>query len=123
MLFRSDEGIALQYAPLAFPAIADLHLTECLMNACQENGASFLTGLVRSTDRYYRVAESSSKFPYVLCSDTSTAAIFITASVLGKRAGALLQTGQEIQPLSDTHIAAGVAAMRHLMAADEETDN
>jgi uridine phosphorylase len=113
-----DEGTGLQYAPLAFPAIADLHVTECLIHACKENGAPFLTGLTRSTDRYYQAAESSAKFPHVLCSDTSTAAIFITASVLGKRAGALLQAGEGMQPLTDAHIAAGVAALRLLIAAD-----
>jgi hypothetical protein len=59
--------------------------------------------------------EKARRFPFTLCSDLNSAAFFITASVLKKRAGALLQARERIGPLSDTHIAAGMAALDRLM--------
>ncbi len=114
-----DEGTALQYAPLAFPAIADLHLVDCLRQACQGGKQPYHTGLSRSTDTYYNISKDEAKdFPHTLCSDLNSAAVFITARVLRKRAGALLQARKHIQPLSDAHIAAGMAALDSLILSD-----
>jgi len=118
-----DEGTGLQYAPLAFPAIADLRLVSCLRDTCVEGSLPYHVGLTRSTDTYYNIyanqyADQADNFPYTLCSDLNTAAVLITASVLGKRAGSLLQAGDRMQPLTMTHIKTGVSALRQFMAVN-----
>jgi uridine phosphorylase len=114
-----DEGTGLQYAPLAFPAIADLRMVDCLRQACRDGKHTHHTGLTRSTDTYYNISKDEAMaFPHTLCSDLNSAAIFVTASVLKKRAGALLQARERIGPLSDTHIAAGMVALRRLITLD-----
>lgn len=114
-----DEGTGLQYAPLAFPAIADLRLVDCLRRSCVEDSLSYHIGLTRSTDAYYNICtDQAYNFPYTLCSDLNTAAIFIVSSVLGKRAGSLLQAGERIQPLTMTHIKTGISALQQFIAID-----
>ncbi len=112
-----DEGTGLQYAPLAFPAIADLRLADCLRRACVEGSLPYHVGLTRSTDAYYNIgADQAGHFPHTLCSDLNTAAIFITASVLGKKAGSLLQAAKRLQPLTMEHIKTGIAALQQFIA-------
>ncbi|WP_461369697.1 phosphorylase family protein, partial [Candidatus Darwinibacter acetoxidans] len=114
-----DEGTGLQYAPPAFPAIADLRLVDCLRRACVESSLACHVGLTRSTDAYYQInADQAGSFPYTLCSDLNSAAIFIVSSVLGRRASSLLQAGKRIQPLTMTHIKTGISALRQLIAID-----
>lgn len=115
-----DEGTGLQYAPLAFPAIADLRLVDCLRQCCVEGSLRHRIGLTRSTDTYYNIGPGQAEdFPHTLCSDLNTAAIFITASVLGKRAGALLQAGERMEPLTTPHIEAGISALQKVVVVDE----
>lgn len=119
-----DEGTGLQYAPPAFPAIADLKLVDCLRRACVKSSLPCRVGLTRSTDAYYLIqADQDGGFPHTLCSDLNTAAIFTVSSVLGRRAASLLQASERIQPLGMAHIEAGISALRLFIASDGRQKN
>ena len=99
-----DEGTSQQYLPLAFPAVADPTIVQALMNACEQENAPFHTGIVQSKDSFYGEVEMA-RMPMAdrlkarweawvaggaLCSEMEAATLFIVASVLRKRAGALM---------------------------------
>ena len=52
-----DEGTALHYMPLAFPAVADLDVVECLRNACEILNAPYHVGISHSKDSFYGEVE------------------------------------------------------------------
>jgi uridine phosphorylase len=127
-----DEGTARHYMPEAFPAIADLDVTECLRQACETAGARYHLGLSHSKDSFYGEVEPE-RMPIsdqlqrdwkawvmggVLCSEMEAATLFVVASVLHKRAGALVlalnQSPRDMKPLC----AAAVDGVRRLIALD-----
>lgn len=115
-----NEGTALQYAPLAFPAIPDVQIANCLRAACAEQNTNYHSGLIRSTDAYYNIDRSdANNYPHILCTDINTAAIFIVASVLKKRVGALLAVSKKIKPLTSKQIRYAVEALQLLITFDK----
>lgn len=99
-----DEGTSRQYVPLEFPAVADPIVVASLIDGCRQTGGRFHTGIVHSKDSFYGEVESE-RMPiaqqlkmrwsaYVaagaLCSEMEAATLFVVASVLRKRAGAVM---------------------------------
>ncbi len=109
------EGTSREYAPIEFPAVADLAVTNALADAAKASGNPFHTGVVQSKDSFYGQHEPEKKpVGYeltqkweawrrlgCLASEMETAALFVTASSLRVRCGAcfLVLANQEREKL------------------------
>lgn len=128
-----DEGTASHYMPLAFPAIADLDVVECLRQACVAGRQRHHVGISHSKDAFFAEV-TPQRLPLaadlvrnwnawvmggVLCSEMEAAALFVIASVLGKRAGGIMialdQPSKRIPELCAT----AVEGVRNLIALDK----
>lgn len=96
------EGTSREYAPIEFPAVANIEVVNALMNACKSKGVTFHTGVVQSKDSFYG-QHSPERMPVsyelvnkweawkrlgVKASEMESAALFVVASHLGVRCGA-----------------------------------
>ena len=141
------EGTSKEYAPIEFPAVADLDVTNALVRACKDLKVPYHTGIVQCKDAFYGQHEPE-KMPvsYELlnkweawkrlgckASEMESAALFIVASHLKVRCGSdfLVVGNQERDALGldnpiahDTEMAikVGVQAIRNLIKADREAD-
>lgn len=139
------EGTSKEYAPIEFPAVADLEVTNALVKAAKQLGFRYHTGVVQCKDAFYGQHEPS-KMPvsYELlnkweawkrlgckASEMESAALFIVASHLGVRCGSdfLAVANQERAALgldnptvhdTEAAIQVGVQALRNLIKADRE---
>ena len=126
-----DEGTALHYMPLAFPAIADLDVIDCLRAACAARNVRYHVGLCHSKDSYYGELQPE-RMPVagqlaerwrawvrggVLCSEMEAAALFVIASTLGKRAGGLMLALDQSRPVEEL-CATAVEGLRQLISRD-----
>ena len=99
-----DEGTALQYMPMAFSAVADLDVVNCLRNACEVLADPYHVGISHSKDSFYGEVEPE-RMPMAnllkerwqawvkcgaLCSEMEAAALYVIARTLGIRAGGLM---------------------------------
>lgn len=139
------EGTSREYAPIEFPAVADLDVTNALVAAAKEKGYSFHTGVVQSKDSFFGQHEPETKpVSYelmqkweawkrmgCLASEMETAALFIVAGYLRVRIGSCLlvianqereKQGLENPVVHDTDQAVRVAveAIRKLIRADRK---
>lgn len=137
------EGTSREYAPLEFPAVADIQITNALMQAAKETGQDFHTGVVQSKDSFYGQHDPQGKpVSYellqkweawkrlgCLASEMESAALFVAASSLGVRAGAcfLVMANQEREragldnPVAhdtDSAVRTAVEAVRRLIGED-----
>ena len=125
-----DEGTSQQYLPLAFPAVADPLVVQALMAGCRAENAPFHTGVVHSKDSFYGEVETA-RMPLAeqlqarwrawvgggaLCSEMEAATLFVVASVLRKRAGALMLA--EAHDGMDRLCRAAVSGIRELIRSD-----
>ncbi len=101
------DGTSHLYAPLEFPAVASLDVTQALVDAAQAAGARYHVGITRTADSFYaRHARPGSSFHDfwqsdwahhfadlkrlgVLASEMEASIIFVLARVWGLRAGAV----------------------------------
>lgn len=139
------EGTSREYAPIEFPAVADLQVTNALVEAAKKLGFSYHTGIVQCKDAFYGQHEPE-KMPvsYELlnkweawkrlgckASEMESAALFVVASHLGVRCGSDFLVmgnqerqakGMENQIVHDTEkpIVAAVEAIRILIRKDRE---
>lgn len=139
------EGTSKEYAPIEFPAVADLTVTNALAAAVKKNGYPFHIGVVQCKDAFYGQHEPE-RMPvsYELlnkweawkrmgckASEMESAALFIAASHLRVRCGSnfLVVGNQERNALGmdnsivhDTEIAIKVAVegIRNLIKEDKE---
>ncbi len=139
------EGTSKEYAPIEFPAVADLEVTNALVKASKKLGYTFHTGVVQCKDAFYgQHSPESMPVSYELmqkweawkrlgckASEMESAALFIVASHLRVRCGSnfLVVANQEREaaglenPIAhDTEIAIKVAveALRELIKSDKE---
>ncbi len=137
------EGTSREYAPIEFPAVADLTVTNALAASAAEEGAAYHTGVVQCKDSFYGQHEPETKAVSYeltakweawkqlgcLASEMESAALFIVASSLHVRAGSccLVMANQEREKLGsenpvvhDTEMAVRVAvgAVRRLIQQD-----
>ncbi len=100
------EGTSREYAPIEFPAVADLGVTNALVQAAQGCGYTFHAGVVQCKDSFYG-QHSPERMPVsgellekweawkrlgVKASEMESAALFVAASALGVKCGTVLLT-------------------------------
>lgn len=127
-----DEGTASHYMPMAFPAVADLDVVDCLRQACVERGIGHHVGLSHSKDSFYGEVEPD-RMPLadelkgrwkawvaggVMCSEMEAAALFVLCSVLGKRAGGVMVALNGPHPGLENLCETAVLGLRKLIALD-----
>lgn len=108
-----DEGTSCQYIPLAYPAVADLTVTNALLEAAKESPVPIYSGISQSKDSFYgqhqpermpiaitlKAQWEAWKRGGVLCSEMEASTLFVVARILGKRAGAVLMVaGNQERP-------------------------
>ena len=141
------EGTSKEYAPIEYPAVADLDVTNALVAAAKEKNFTHYTGVVQSKDAFYGQHEPEKmpvgyelinkweawKMMGCLASEMESAAMFICASKLRARAGScfLVVANQEREKLglenpvahnTDMAIQVAVEAIRKLIKADQENE-
>ncbi|MFI3173266.1 MAG: uridine phosphorylase [Eubacteriales bacterium] len=139
------EGTSKEYAPIEFPAVADLDITNALVKASKKLGYRFHTGVVQCKDAFYgqhspeimpvsyELMQKWEAWKRLGCkaSEMESAALFIVASHLRVRCGSnfLVVANQERDAagldnpvVHDTESAIKVAveALRELIRADKE---
>lgn len=139
------EGTSKEYAPVEYPAVADLEVTNALVQAAKELGYSYHTGVVQCKDAFYGQHEPETKpVGYELlnkweawlrmgckASEMESAALFIVGAYLRVRVGSdfLVMGNQEREKaglenpiVHDTEAAIKVAveALRLLIRKDRE---
>lgn len=138
------EGTSREYAPIEFPAVADIEVVNALMAAAKELGAKYHTGVVQCKDSFYG-QHSPERMPVsyelvnkweawkrlgCLASEMESAALFTVASALGGRAGSVFlvvanqereKAGLENPVVHDTDGAIRIAieAIRKLIREDQ----
>ncbi len=139
------EGTTREYAPIEFPAVSDLTVTNALVEAAREKGIPCHTGVVQCKDSFYGQHEPEKKpVSYellnkweawkqlgCLASEMESAALFVVAAGLRVRAGACMLTvaNQEREKLglenpvvhdTDAAIQVAVDAVRKLIEAEQK---
>lgn len=139
------EGTSREYAPIEYPAVADLDVTNALVAAAKEKNFTHYTGVVQCKDAFYGQHEPETmpvgyelinkweawKMMGCLASEMESAALFICASKLRARVGScfLVVANQEREKLgldnpvahdTDMAIQVAVEAIRKLIKADQE---
>ncbi|MCX7657153.1 MAG: uridine phosphorylase [Oscillospiraceae bacterium] len=139
------EGTSREYAPIEFPAVSNIDVTNALIEAAKAKKFSYHVGVVQCKDSFYGQHEPETKpVGYelmnkweawkklgCLASEMESAALFIVASCLKVRAGScfLVMANQEREKLGlenpvvhDTDMAVQVAveAIRKLIREDME---
>ena len=142
------EGTSREYAPIEFPAVADLSVTNALAEAAGQLGARFHVGVVQCKDSFYGQhqpekhpagAELLDKWDAwvkmgTLASEMESAALFITGAYRRVRVGTVLLTvanqerakrGLPNRQVHDTGQAIDVAveAIRSLIRQEREKTN
>ena len=141
------EGTSREYAPIEFPAVADIRVTNALMQAADELEQKYHIGVVQSKDSFYGQHSPETKpvsYELInkweawkrlgcLASEMESAALFVVASHLKVRAGAcfLVMANQEREKegldnpvVHDTDMAVqtAVKAIRRLIRQDQEAE-
>ncbi len=139
------EGTSREYAPIEYPAVPDLDVTNALVSAAQEQGFRCHYGVVQSKDAFYGQHEPEKmpagyelmqkwnawKMMGCLASEMESAALFICAGKLRARSGAcfLVIANQEREKLglenpvvldTDQAVRTAVGAVRNLIRKDRE---
>ena len=98
------EGTSKEYVPIEFPAVANLDVTNALVNSAKELGHPYHAGVVQCKDSFYgqhspeRMSagyELLNKWDAwlkagALASEMESSAVFIVSQILGMRAGCVL---------------------------------
>ena len=100
------EGTSKEYAPIEFPAVPNLDITNALVNAAQNLGFTYHTGVVQCKDSFYGQHSPETKpVSYelqnkweawkrlgCLASEMESAALFVVASYLNVKVGSVFLT-------------------------------
>lgn len=138
------EGTSREYAPIEYPAVANLDVSNALVEAAKEKGFIYHTGVVQSKDSFYGQHEPEAmpvgyelinkweawKRMGCLASEMESAALFIVAGKLRARMGSCLlvlanqereKLGLENPVVHDTDMAIRVAveAIRRMIKEDQ----
>ena len=141
------EGTSKEYAPIEFPAVANLDVTNALVQAAKELKQPCHVGVVQCKDAFYGQHEPETKAVGYeltakweawkrlgcLASEMESAALFVVASNLGVRVGSvfLVMANQEREKeglhnpvVHDTDMAIRIAveAIRKLIREDQKFD-
>ncbi len=137
------EGTSREYAPIEFPAVADLAVTNALVEAAKAMGKTCHTGVVQSKDSFYG-QHSPARMPVsyellnkweawkrlgVKASEMEGAALFVVAAALKVRCGACFHViwnqereaaglDQDMSEDTSSAVRVGVEAMKLLIQRD-----
>lgn len=139
------EGTTKEYAPIEFPAVANLQVVNALVSSAKESGIRYHTGVVQSKDSFYGQHEPlnkpvgyelASKWEAwkklgCLASEMESAALFVAGASLGVRVGACFlvignqereEAGLDDPKVFDTELAikTGVGALKRLIEQDKK---
>ena len=139
------EGTSREYAPIEFPAVADVEVTQALIQAARKLGQEYHVGVVQCKDSFYGQHSPETKpvgyellnkwDAWVKCgclaSEMESAALFVVGSWLRLRVGTVLLTmanqerakkGLPNPVVHDTEapIQTAVEAIRSLIRQDKE---
>ena len=139
------EGTSREYAPIEFPAVADLDVVNAFVKAAKASGKDYHVGVVQCKDSFYGQHSPETKpVSYELlnkweawkrlgckASEMESAALFVVGSHLGVRVGSafLVVANQEREKLglenpvvhdTDAAIRVTIEAIRNLIKADSE---
>ena len=142
-----DEGTTVHYVPIEYPAMADLDVTNALVQAAKKLGYSYHTGVVQCKDAFYGQHEPETKpVSYellnkweawkrlgCLASEMESAALFVVGNYLRVRVGSifLVVANQERAKLNmenpvvhDTELAitTAVEALRDIIRKDKANE-
>ena len=142
------EGTSKEYAPIEFPAVANLDVVNALVKSARENGSVYHTGVVECKDSFYGQHTPSIKpVSYelenkweawlrlgTLASEMESAALFTVASFLRVRCGSIFlvvanqeraKAGLDNPMVHDTDLAirTAVEAIKELIAQDRLNKN
>ena len=137
------EGTSKEYAPIEFPAVANLDVINALVKACKDEGKRYHTGIVQCKDSFYgqhrpetlpNSKELLAKWDAwcalgTKASEMESAALFVVASYLHVRCGSIFLTvanqerakrGLENKQVHDTDgaIRAAIRALKILIDED-----
>ena len=140
------EGTSKEYAPIEFPAVANLEVTNAMVEAAENLGIPYHTGIVQCKDAFYgqHRPESLPTGPELLfkwdawvnlgtlASEMESAALFVIANYLRVRCGTCLLTvaNQERAKAelpnpqvhdTDKAIRVAIEALKILIRADDES--
>lgn len=140
-----NEGTSREYAPIEFPAVADIEVVNALIAAAKQNGMTWHRGIVQCKDSFYGqhepqfmpvAYELEQKWEAWLrlgckASEMESAALFVVASYLRVRCGSvfLVVANQErekaglpnpVEHDTDAAVRTGVEALRRLIRQDKE---
>lgn len=140
------EGTSKEYAPIEFPAVANLEVINALVSAAKKAGISYHTGVVQCKDSFYGQHEPDTKptagellqkwsaWMKLGCkaSEMESAALFTVASYLRVRAGSVFlvlgnqeraRRGMDNPIVHDTEIAVktAVEALRILIQSERKS--
>ena len=139
------EGTSKEYAPIEFPAVANLDVTNALVSAAKHLGFNYHTGVVQCKDSFYG-QHNPDRMPVsyelinkweawkklgCLASEMESAALFIVASTLKVKAGSVFLTvaNQEREKLNlenpvvhdtDRAIKTAIEALKILIKTDKD---
>ncbi|MCR5153414.1 MAG: uridine phosphorylase, partial [Lachnospiraceae bacterium] len=138
------EGTSKEYAPIEFPAVANLDVTNALVNACKKLGVKSHAGVVQCKDAFYGQHRPETlpngqdllrKWDAwlrlgTIASEMESAALFVVASYLKVRVGSCFlvvanqeraKAGLSNKQVHDTDLAIRVAveAIKDLMAQED----
>ncbi|MCS7253242.1 MAG: uridine phosphorylase [Armatimonadota bacterium] len=140
-----DEGTTLHYMPVEFPAVADITVTQSLIEGAKRCGVRYHVGIVHSKDSFYGEVEPS-RMPVhsrltqrweawvkggAVASEMEAAALFVVSSILGARAGCVLLAAANVEHARQTGkftiiedvsmlIKVAIEGLRTLIAWDRE---
>ena len=139
------EGTSREYAPIEFPAVADIGITNALMESAKELGYPCHVGVVQCKDSFFgQHAPETKPVSYellnkweawkrlgCLASEMESAALFVVASALHVRVGScfLVMANQErakaglenpVVHDTDTAVRTAVGALRRLIRAEKQ---
>lgn len=141
------EGTSKEYAPIEFPAVADLDITNALVEACKKLNNPFHTGIVQCKDSFYgQHSPEKSPVSYDLinkweawkrlgckASEMESAALFVVGSALNVKVGSVFLTvaNQEREKLNldnpvihdtDRAIKTAIEALKILIEKDKNQE-
>lgn len=129
------EGTSKEYVPVEFPAVADLEMTNALVESAKKLGARWHSGIVHCKDSFYG-QHSPGRMPAgyeleqkwqawlkagCLASEMESAALYIAAQVLGAKAACVLSAiwnqERKARGLSDPHCHDPILAIKTAVEA------
>ena len=139
------EGTSREYAPIEYPAVANLDVTNALVAAAKEKGLSCHTGVVQCKDAFYGQHEPEAmpvgyellnkweawKRLHVKASEMESAALFVVADALNCRCGSCFHVvwnqereaaglDQKMSEDTTTSVKVAVEGLKRLIEADRK---